>query len=169
MHFLSQKIDFFKILQTFRGWFLSVLDGLRGVLSTLKLFYHTTHWFWEKSIFWLKKCVFYPLTAEAKKCHFLVKKSIFLKISVWCDKTVLRWMEPGQTFYSPFLSIWEFLEIHSKNFALSFILGAEDDLNHFEQCFVQIVCLWESQSCNWCKWSFLMDSVNIGYMWYPGY
>ena len=35
MHFSSQKIDFFKIFQTFRGWFLSVLDGLRGVLSTL--------------------------------------------------------------------------------------------------------------------------------------
>ena len=42
-HFLRSKNDFFKVLQTFRGWFLSGLDGLRGVLSTLKPFYHTTH------------------------------------------------------------------------------------------------------------------------------
>ena len=66
-------------------------------------------------------------------------------------------MEPGQTFYSPFLSISGFLEIYPIFFALSFILRAEHDLNHFEQCFTKIVCLWESQSK---KWRFLKESVN---------
>ena len=72
-HFLRSKIDFFKVLQTFRGWFLSGLDGLRGVLSTLKPFYHTTHWFWEKSIFWSKNDTFWLQSV----CQVGVKNAFF--------------------------------------------------------------------------------------------
>ena len=88
--FWTSKFDFFKILQTFKVWFLLGLDGFRGVVSTLKPFYHTTHWFWEKSIFWPKNDTFWLQSLGGKKRIFWVKKSIFLKISVWCDKTALR-------------------------------------------------------------------------------
>ena len=58
--FFGQKIDFFKIIQTFRGWFLAGLDRLGGVVSPLKPFYITTRRFSEKSIFCSKKCIFTP-------------------------------------------------------------------------------------------------------------
>ena len=67
------KIDFFKVLQTFRGWFLSGLDRLRGVVSTLKPFYHTTRRFWKKSIFWSKNDTF----CLQSVCQVGVKNAFF--------------------------------------------------------------------------------------------
>ena len=40
--FFRQKINFFKVLQTFRGCFLSGLDRLNGIVSTSKPFFDTT-------------------------------------------------------------------------------------------------------------------------------
>ena len=56
--FLTKKSIFFKVPQTFRGWFLSDLDRLRGVVSTSKPFYCTSCHFSEKSIFCLKNAFF---------------------------------------------------------------------------------------------------------------
>ena len=78
-HFFGQKIDFFKILQTFRGWFLAGSDRLGGVVSPLKPFYITTRRFSEKSIFWSKKCIFTLKPVGVENPIFLTKKSIFSK------------------------------------------------------------------------------------------
>ena len=64
----------------------------------------------------------------------------------------LRWGQSAQTFYRPFLLIWGFLKTEPTEFAISFILRAEHDLNHFRQCFVKILRVWESQSWKLLFW-----------------
>ena len=74
-------MDFFKVLLTFRGCFLSGLDGFKGIISSSKTFFNTTCRFWEKSIFLLQKLHFLASNRTiGLKIQFFTKKSLFFKV-----------------------------------------------------------------------------------------
>ena len=76
---IMKKSIFFKVIQTFRGWFLSGLERVRRVFSTSKHFYRVTRRFWENSIFCVKTCHFWAW-GDSVKNTFFTKKSIFFKV-----------------------------------------------------------------------------------------
>ena len=126
----------------------------KKLVSAVKHFWFVKYGF--SAIFCTKNHVKSPWVSRIflQKNRFLKFFSILEEIVV---RTSLRWGQSAQTFYSPFLLIWGFLKTEPTEFAISFILRAEHDLNHFRQCFVKILRVWESQS--W-KLLFLKDSVN---------
>ena len=64
------------------GWFLSGLDRLRRVVSTIQPFHHTTRRFWEKSIFCQKMLVLKD---------FMLKSAFFFTKNFFFQKRRVAW------------------------------------------------------------------------------